>query len=105
MALFAAGSPVATVAGMIVWSIAFGGLPSLLQTRMLHSSSLRVRDTASAWTTISFNVAIGGGALLGGGLLDGLGIQVLPWAAVVLVLAGVVFVLVTDRRRIALHPG
>ena len=105
LALFAAGSPAATVAGMLVWSIAFGGLPSLLQTRMLHSSSLRVRDTASAWTTISFNVAIGGGALFGGALLDGFGIQVLPWAAVALVLVGVAFVLATDRRRIALHPG
>jgi DHA1 family inner membrane transport protein len=105
LALTADGSPVRTVIGMIVWSIAFGGMPSLLQTRMMHSVSVRVRDTASAWTTISFNVAIGVGALLGGGLLDGLGIRSLPWALVALVLAGIAFVLVTDRRRIALHPG
>ncbi len=102
---FAAGSPLVTVIGMIAWSIAFGGIPSLLQTRMMHSASLRMRDTAAAWTTISFNIAIGAGALLGGALLDGLGIGVLPFAECALVAAAIVFVLVTDRRRVAAHPG
>lgn len=95
----------AVVTVMIVWGIAFGGIPPLLQTRMLHAASLRVRDLAASWTTISFNVSIGGGALIGGLLLDHFGIVVLPWAEFVLVAAGIVFVVVTDRRRIALHPG
>lgn len=105
LALFTAGSPVRVVAGMIAWSVAFGGLPSLLQTRMMHSVTVRLRDAGAAWTTISFNTSIGAGALLGGVLLDRLGIQVLPWIEVALVLAAIVFVLATDRRRIALHPG
>jgi MFS transporter, DHA1 family, inner membrane transport protein len=104
LAVLAPGAPVPVIIGLAVWSAAFGGIPSLLQSRMMHSVSARLRDTASAWVTISFNLAIGSGALLGGVLLDHLGIQVLPFAEAALVLAAIIFILATDRRRIALHP-
>ncbi|HEY4153601.1 MAG TPA: MFS transporter [Pseudolysinimonas sp.] len=104
LALFAPGTPLRVAIGLVIWSMSFGGLPSLLQSRMMHSVSFRLRDTASAWVTISFNIAIGGGALLGGVLLDTLGIRVLPWAEAALVLAGIAFILATDRRRMSLHP-
>jgi predicted MFS family arabinose efflux permease len=104
LALVAPDAPVRVVIGLAILSVAFGGIPSLLQSRMMHSVSARLRDTASAWVTISFNLAIGGGALLGGVLLDRLGIQVLPWAEGALVLAAIVFILATDRRRVSLHP-
>jgi predicted MFS family arabinose efflux permease len=105
LGIFGERGPVLVILLMIAWSIAFGGIPSLLQTRMMHSVSQRLRDTAAAWTTISFNVAIGTGALLGAALLDGLGIRALPWAQVVFVVAALVFLIVTDRRRTARHPG
>lgn len=104
LAVLAPGAPVRVVVGLAIWSAAFGGIPSLLQSRMMHSVSARLRDTASAWVTISFNLAIGSGALLGGVLLDHLGIQVLPFAEAALVLAAIVFIVATDRRRIRLHP-
>lgn len=93
------------IATMMIWGVAFGGILPLLQTRMMHSASLRVRDVAASWTTISFNFSIGAGAFIGGVLLDRFGIAVLPWAQFAVMLAGVVFVIVTDRRRIALNPG
>jgi predicted MFS family arabinose efflux permease len=105
LATFGPGSPGAVVAGLVAWSAVFGGLPALFQTRMLHAASLRMRDTASAWLTIAFNLAIGIGALLGGFLLDGFGIAVLPYAQLVFVAGALVFVLATDRRRIAAHPS
>jgi predicted MFS family arabinose efflux permease len=71
---------------------------------MRHSVSARLRDPASAWVTISFTRAIGSGALLGGVLLDHLGIRVLPFAEIALILAAIVFIVATDRRRIGLHP-
>ncbi|CAN5307400.1 MFS transporter [soil metagenome] len=101
---FGAGSPLVVVLGMISWSIFFGGVPALFHARNLHSASLRIRDTAAAWLTISFNTAIGGGALLGGVLLDGYGLAVLPWVEVGLVLTALVFVITTDRARMAAHP-
>lgn len=105
LAVFGPGSPVAIVLGLIAWSIFFGGLPALFQARNLHAASLRIRDQASALLTMAFNAAIGLGALLGGVLLDQIGIEVLPYAQIVLTLVALVFILATDRARIARHPS
>ena len=89
-----------------VIGISFGGIPSLVQARMLQSASLRLRDTASAWLTISFNIAIAGGAFVGGVVLDRLSLDALPWVLVATVAVTLVWVLSTDRVRIrrAAHP-
>ncbi len=99
LGLFGAGSIPATVIAGAAWGVFFGGLPSLMQTRMLHSASLRLRDTASAWLTISFNVAIAGGALLGGVVLDRVGVAALPWGLVGGLVIALAFVVATDRVR------
>jgi MFS transporter, DHA1 family, inner membrane transport protein len=99
LAVFGVGSVVGVFASGVLWGAFFGGLPSLIQARMLQSASLRLRDTASAWLTISFNIAIAAGALFGGVLFDQVGITVLPWALVVLMGVAFVWVLVTDRTR------
>ena len=91
-----------TLVAVGVWGAAFGSLPSLLQTRMLHTASVRVRDVAASYFTTSFNLAIGLGALLGGALLDGLGVGMLPWFDVgitVLALALVIFANAWLARR------
>ena len=104
LALAAFGtSALPVVVGMVVWSIFFGGVPALLHTRLLHSSSERLRDLAAAWLTTAFNVAIGGGALLGGLLLDGFGIAALPWIAAAVIAGGLAFALSSDRARRAAH--
>lgn len=91
------------VVGMAIWSVFFGGIPALMNSRVLHSASERIRDLAAAWTTTAFNAAIGGGALLGGALLDHFGIGVLPWVAAGIVAVGFVWTVATDRVRIARH--
>ena len=105
LGFFGAASPVVAIAGIVVWSIAVGGVGPLLQSRMMHGTSQRLRDIGSAWVTISFNVAIGGGALLGGVLLDAWGIATLPFVTSALLIAGLVFMLASDRFRIARHPS
>jgi len=75
-------------AAIIVWGAAFGALPSLLQARMLHTASVRVRDVAASYFTTSFNFSIGAGALVGGLLLDRLGVGALPWFDVAITVAG-----------------
>lgn len=98
-------SAVPIVIGMVIWSVFFGGVPALMHSRVLHSASERIRDLAAAWLTTAFNLAIGGGALLGGLLLDNFGIAVLPWFGAAIIGAGLVFVLATDRARIKAHPS
>jgi predicted MFS family arabinose efflux permease len=83
----------------VVWGVAFGGLPSLLHGRVLGAASPRIRDLASASLTTAFNLAIGGGALVGGFLLDAFGVGMLPWADAALVVVALAFVIGYDLRN------
>ena len=84
------------IGALVVFGIAFGGAPAMLQTRLLVVASPRLRDAAAAYFTTAFNIAIGGGAFIGGHLLDTYGIEVLPFVYVAVALAGVAFILVSD---------
>lgn len=87
-------------ASLVVWGVAFGGVPALLHGRALGVASPRVRDLTAAALTTAFNLAIGGGALVGGLLLDSFGIAVLPFAYAALLVAALAFAITTDLR----HP-
>jgi len=87
---------------LVVWGVAFGGVPAMIQTRMLQLASPRMRDVGSAYLTTSFNIGIGGGALVGGILLDQYGILSLPVVDSVILGVAVVFAIVGGemlRRR------
>ena len=92
---------VVVVVAFVLWGVAFGGLPAMLQTRMLHTASFRTRDLAAALQTTAFNVGIGGGALLGGLLLDRTGIHSLPMTQVIFIATGLLLLVGSDARRIA----
>lgn len=62
----ASGSFVGVLALIIAMGIAFGALPTILQTRMMQTASPAARNMAAALQTTAFNVGIGGGAFLGG---------------------------------------
>lgn len=96
---------VPAIVAMMLWSASFGGLPALFQTRALHGASARIRDLTGAVVTTAFNTAIGLGALLGGIVLDGVGLEYVPWFAAGVIAAGLIWVLATDRARIAAHPA
>lgn len=86
------------VAAAVVWNIAFGGIPAMLQTRMLRTSSFQLRSLAAALQTTAFNIGIGGGAIVGGVAIDVAGLEVLPWVAIVIVAIGLVVSLVIEAR-------
>jgi DHA1 family inner membrane transport protein len=103
MAVFAS-NPVIAIPAFVLWGLVFGTLPPLLGARLLHVASVDIRDTASAFYSTSFNVGIGGGALVGAALLDGLGLASLPVAYLTaLALAGVLLAAaeLNSRRRTA----
>jgi len=62
---------------VMVWAAAFGGIPALLQLRLLRAASVRLRDFASSVLVTAFNLGIGGGALIGALLYDELGVVAL----------------------------
>jgi predicted MFS family arabinose efflux permease len=91
------GQIVLALIAFVLWGLAFGALPPLLQTRLLHTSSAAFRDTASALYTTSFNVGIGGGALLGALIYDSGGLMLLPVCYIALLAISVVLVLIVGR--------
>lgn len=95
------GNAIVVVAAFVVWGVAFGGLPAMLQTRMLHTASFRMRDLAAALQTTAFNVGIGVGALVGGLLLDKVGIRILPAVEVGLLVIALVISVGADAARTA----
>ncbi len=97
-----ASNTAVAVASLTVLGFAFGGVPALLQARMLRAASPRLRELASAGFTTSFNLAIAAGALVGGIVLDRIGVGALPFLSAALALVGVALILVGDvwlRRR------
>jgi predicted MFS family arabinose efflux permease len=104
LAVFSA-NPVIVVAAFVVWGVAFGGIPAMLQTRMLHTASFRMRDLAAALQATAFNVGIGGGALLGGVLLDGIGISHLPSVQIAFLIVALVLSVGIDAIRHARARG
>jgi MFS transporter, DHA1 family, inner membrane transport protein len=96
LAVFAA-TPVLGLASFLLWGLAFGALPPLLQTRLLHASSPAFRDTASALYTTAFNIGIGGGALVGALVYGSFGVTDLPWLYVGVLVLALLLTLVTAR--------
>ncbi|MCD5345788.1 MFS transporter [Agromyces sp. H3Y2-19a] len=72
------------IASFLLWGTAFGALPTMLNTRLLHSASAKIRDAAASFYTTAFNTGIGGGALLGAALFGVIGLAALPWVFVAL---------------------
>ncbi|MCS3444166.1 putative MFS family arabinose efflux permease [Microbacterium phyllosphaerae] len=80
----------------MVSSIAFAGVPVLLQARMMRVASPRQRTIAAALQTTAFNIGIGGGAVVGGFALESFGLVSLPWVACGLGVAGLAVLTVVD---------
>jgi predicted MFS family arabinose efflux permease len=91
--------PVVAVSAFALWGLALGGLPALLQTRLLHVAPARLRDTASAFFTTAFNIGIGGGALVGAIVLETLGLRAIPVVYLGILVLALAVVLVSDALR------
>lgn len=76
-----------SIVAFAVWGVAFGAIPPLLYTRLLHAAPSAHRDAAGALYTTAFNIGIGGGALVGAVLFDRFGVQSLPFVYATLLVA------------------
>jgi predicted MFS family arabinose efflux permease len=72
--------------GMAVWGVTFGGAGTLLQTASADAAGDGM-DVAQSMVATIWNVAIAGGGLVGGVLLDGYGVAAFPWTVLALLLA------------------
>ena len=98
LAVFSSDRTIVVIA-FICWGTFFGGVPALLQVRMLQVASARIRDAASASFATAFNIAIAGGALLGGALIDTVGLKVLPFVELGFLVAVLTLMIVAELAR------
>lgn len=93
LAVFAWGlygtSPVVIYASIILWGVTFGGAPALLQTASADATGADA-DIAQSMIVVAWNLAIAGGGITGGLLLQHFGIGAFPWTTLALLLAGLV---------------
>lgn len=76
-------SRLAIHAGIVLWGVAFGGAPVLLQTAIADAAGDGA-DVAQSMLVTVFNLAVAGGGLAGGLLLQRFGPEVFPWTLAIL---------------------
>ncbi|MGA3822816.1 MFS transporter [Pseudomonas chlororaphis] len=89
-------APAAVYASMVLWGLSYGGLGTLLQTALAKTSGPSA-DAAQSMLVTAWNLAIAGGGLVGGILLEGPGVLSFPWVIIGLLL--VCLVVVVNARR------
>ena len=82
---FFSSSPALVLGGIAAWGLSFGGAPTLLQTALADSAGDGA-DVAQSMLVTVFNLAVAGGGIAGGLLLESAGPRALPWALAVLAL-------------------
>ena len=92
-----ASLPLAIFVGVGAWGATFGGAATLLQTALADTAG-EGADVALSMNVVTWNSAIAGAGLLGGVLLDRVGVASLPWAALALVLVGLVIACAARTR-------
>lgn len=83
--------PVAIYIAVGAWGLAFGGAATLFQTAIAQTAG-EAADVAQSMLVTAWNMAIAGGGIIGGLLLDRLGIVAFSPALLVLLLATLVVV-------------
>jgi hypothetical protein len=91
--------PVATSVAVIVWGLAFGSLPVLLQVLALRSSK-EAPGVAAAVSSTTFNIGISLGAIVGGQVL-----AAGSMAGTMLISAGLFIIRSRFGRQFTVAPG
>ena len=92
-----AKDPILVYVAAAIWGLGWGGVPTLLQTAAGDAGG-ESADAAQAMLVTLWNVAMAGGGIIGGVLLDVSGSGSFPWS-VLLLMAPVVAVIVFARRH------
>jgi predicted MFS family arabinose efflux permease len=87
---------VAVIVATAVWNGAFGGLPSIYQACAVRTHAL-APELAGAWVNATANAGIAGGAAIGAGLLQIVGLSSLPWVGASLIGLGLAVVLLSRK--------
>ncbi len=91
VALWAGGTSAPVVyAAVALWGLTFGGAATLLQTAQANASGEEGVDIAMPINTTVWNLAIAGGGIVGGTLLELVGVQSFPGVLSILLLIALI---------------
>lgn len=97
-ALWIGGTSVPVVyAAVALWGLTFGGAATLLQTAQANASGEEGVDIVMPINTTVWNLAIAGGGVVGGALLELIGVQSFP--AVLLILLLIAWIIAWSAKR------
>ncbi|GKQ40685.1 MFS transporter [Streptomyces sp. A012304] len=89
-----ADSPALVYLAVLLWGLGWGGVPTLLQTAAGQAGRDQA-DTAQAMLVTLWNVAMAGGGVVGGVLLDLLGATSFPWSVLALLVPALIVIVGT----------
>lgn len=95
-------SPLMVTLCVAIWGLTFGGAATLLQTAIADATGEQ-GDIAQSLVVVSWNLAIAGGGLSGGILLNTAGVGIFPWTMLVLLLAALIIAWCAKRH--GFKPG
>ncbi len=95
-------SPLMVTLCIAIWGLTFGGAATLLQTAIADATGEQ-GDMAQSLVVVSWNLAIAGGGLSGGILLNTAGVGIFPWTMLVLLLAALIIAWCAKRH--GFKPG
>lgn len=78
-------TPMALAAAVAFWGLGYGGVATLFQTALARNAG-ETADIATSMLVTGWNLAIAGGGILGGLLLQGIGPASLSWTVLLLLL-------------------
>lgn len=93
----ASDSSVVVYTAVAVWGLAFGGAATLFQTAIAKTAG-EAADVAQSMLVTAWNLAIAGGGILGGLLLDSLGVAAFSPTLLVLLTATLIVVLAARQQ-------
>lgn len=99
---FSGGSAIVVLLGIAAWGLTFGGAPTLLQTALADTAGDGA-DVAQSMLVTVFNLAVAGGGVVGGVMLERFGPASFPWALAMLALFGLS--VVWSARAHGFRPG
>ncbi len=81
--------PAAVYVAVGLWGLAFGGAATLFQTASAKTAG-KATDVAQSMVVTVWNIAIAGGGVVGGILLETFGVASFPWSVLALLVAGLI---------------
>ncbi|QDQ87213.1 MFS transporter [Alcaligenaceae bacterium SJ-26] len=99
----AANAAAVVYAAVAIWGLAFGGVATLFQTAIARTAA-EAADVAQSMLVTAWNMAIAGGGIVGGVLLDRLGVVAFAPVLMVLLSAALIVVWATGRQGFSSLP-